>query len=307
MKKTTIDTQKIIETGLTITINNPFSEYLACTEFLSTSTAKKYKRSPLHKLLMEDKDTDAKSIGRMYHSYILEPLTFEQEYFIIDDRKKVDELINDHNYKAPRSTNLYKEWYAEQLDKNAGKIPISNEELSMFQDMKKELYRNPFIKYLIEKSEKEISAYGIVDGVLCKGRYDMLMLSKRWISDLKTVLDASDKGFQRYLTQFDGHLQPALYTQLAEQYLNDGMPWTFFWIAQEKFKPYAAAIYKASPQIINVGAHEMGLLIAQHKYCEETGDYRGYEVFVDNKFGIREISLPAYAIKDYQFFNNNEQ
>lgn len=293
----------MIRSELTEFVNEPFDVYIGNDHFASGSMLKKYKRSPLHKIGMIDKMTEAKEIGRIYHEFLLEPLSFQKNFIVIDDREKIAELSLE--YKNPRSSNKYKDWYFEQTG-GQDLTPIFYHDFCRLNEMKTVLFNNPFARYLVEKSQVEISAYGIIDGVLCKGRFDMLIEKKRWIADLKTVRDASYLGFQGYLKDFDGHLQPAQYTQLAEQYLGDGMPWKFFWIAQEKIPPYAVGIYQASAQLIAVGAHELGLLLAEHKFCEENKQYDGYEVFVDNEFGIREIDFPHYAIKDYQFYNKKK-
>ena len=291
----------MIKSELTEFVNEPFDDYVANDHFANVSTLKKYKKSPLHKLLEVDKITEAKEIGRMYHCFVLEPKQFEKTYVEIDDRNIIEEILAE-GYKNPRNTNKYKDWYFEKTG-GLDRVPIMQYELELLRGMKKELLRHNFARYLIERSSLEISAYGMVDGILSKGRYDMLLLQKRWIADLKAVRDSSYFGFQQYLKDFSGQLQVGLYTQLAENYVPDGMPWRFFWIAQEKIYPYAVGIYQASAQITAVGIHEIGILLQEHKFCLDNDQYDGYEVFVDNEFGIREIDLPNYVIKDYQFFN----
>ena len=54
------------------------------------------------------------------------------------------------------------------------------------------------------------------------------------------------------------------------------------------------------------GLYEFEKLLAQYKYCLETGDYRGYQVFCPNKWGVMELSLPAYQIKELNFYNTYE-
>lgn len=292
----------MIKSEVTEIIHEPFDVYRKNDHFASCSTIKNYKKSPLHKKYTFFKDTDAIKFGRMYHEFILEPSEFEKNYFVLDDRKVVEELSA--TYKNPRATDLYKAWFMDEIGKQtSGAEIITLGEYQMMCDMRDQLLKHKFVRYLLKASEKEVSAYGMIDGVLTKGRFDMFLERKRWIADLKTLKDASESGIVSYLKNYDGHLQPAIYTLLAEQYLGNGMPWKFFWIGQEKVPPYAVGIYKASPQVIAVGLHEGGLLLQEHKFCTENNQYDGYEAFVDNEFGIREISLPAYAIKDYQFFN----
>lgn len=291
-----------IQDGKTILVfDEPFETYREHEDFASQSTLEKYKKSPLHALHEEFKETEALRFGRLYHEFILTPEEFVKNYYLADDTKLLAELSQ--SYVNPVGTKAYKSWFAEQLGFAKGKEIVTSKDFIKMQSMRQELMKYTFIRYLLKATKKEVSAYGEIDGIKAKGRFDMYLEKKRWIVDLKTVSDASEDGFTYYLKNFNGHLQPALYTQLAEQAHDDGLMWKFYWIAQEKEKPYAVAIYRASPQIIAVGIHEVGLLIKEWEYCHKNNQYDGYEVFVDNDFGIREISLPPYAIKDYQFFN----
>lgn len=282
-------------------VKERFEIYIKNSNHLSCSTAKKYKKSPLHKEKEIQKETEALRISSMYHDYILENHLFWEYYYSLDETEILEELSI--KYTNPRNTNRYREWYAIESAKSGNKTFATPKEIDNLKAMRKELLKYPFINYLLNNSEKEVSAYGQFDGVPVKGRFDMINYKRRWIADLKGLVDASEKGIKKYLVDYDGHLQPALYTHLAQNLTADDSPWTFYWIAQEKVPPFAVGIYKASIQVINVGLHELGLLVEQHRYCEETGDFAGYEVFIDNEFGIKEIDLPAYAIKDYSFYN----
>lgn len=296
----------MIKSEVTEIIKEPFDVYLSNSHFASCSTIKKYKKSPLHKKCQVDSDTEATAFGRMYHEFVLERDEFDKKYFVLDDSKFVQEISA--TYKNPRGTALYQAWFMDELSKAPkGSSPITLGEFQIMDDMKRELLKHAFVRYLLKASEKEVSAYGIIDGVLTKGRFDMYLERKRWIADLKTLRDSSESGIKNYLKTFDGHLQPAIYTLLAEKHIGDGMPWKFFWIGQEKVYPYAVGIYKASPQMMAVGLHEGGLLLAEHKFCTENDYYEGYEAFVGNEFGIREIDFPAYAIKDYQFYDQQRK
>ena len=54
---------------------------------------------------------------------------------------------------------------------------------------------------------------------------------------------------------------------------------------------------------MSVGTYEYELLMEQHKYCLETGDYQGYRIFADNKCGVQEIDLPMWKIKELKYYN----
>ena len=70
--------------------------------------------------------TEAFKFGRIFHSYLLEPEKFQDEYFCFSDAKKIEELIKG-GAKSPRSTKDYKEWKKELFDSNNA-IDVDTEE-----------------------------------------------------------------------------------------------------------------------------------------------------------------------------------
>jgi exodeoxyribonuclease VIII len=285
-------------------IHEPFSKYLE-TGRASCSTIKKLKRSPLHWHEIEDKDTEAMAFGRMYHSFILEHKTFDKYYFVFDETDILEKLIGEES-KKPRGTNAYKEWYEQQMVLAAGKIMVGLEDYEKINRMRSRLFANHFVKYLLLSGRQEVSAYGVLNNTEVKGRFDNINEKKRFITDLKTVADASEDGFRKYIQDFDGHIQPVMYLDLIEEITGDGMPWRFYWIAQEKTPPYDYGIYVPDAPMLAVGRYEYEMLLSQYQYCKETGNYEGYSVFIENKYGIREVSLPPWKIKDYQFYNQKK-
>ena len=107
---------------------------------------------------------------------------------------------------------------------------------------------------------------------------------------------------QKSAAIYDYHIQAALYADLIEKSMNDDMPWTFIFIAQEKKAPYAFNIFEASTQFISHGRYEYELLLMLYKHCSDSGKWPGYQVFCENKFGINELSLPPWAIREIDWF-----
>jgi hypothetical protein len=127
---------------------------------------------------------------------------------------------------------------------------------------------------------------------------------KKICVELKTTKDASAKGFARECGEYDYHIQSAFYIDLLEKISNDGRPWRFVFIAQEKRKPYAFNIFEASPQFNSQGRYEYEMLLQLLKYCETNNYWPGYQVWCENKYGILELKLPAWAIKDLTYYDH---
>jgi hypothetical protein len=71
-----------------------------------------------------------------------------------------------------------------------------------------------------------------------------------------------------------------------------------------KAPPYAFNIFQASPQFMSVGRYEYEILLMLYAYCLEADKWPGYQVFCQNKFGVNELSLPAWAVKELEYFTH---
>jgi exodeoxyribonuclease VIII len=135
-----------------------------------------------------------------------------------------------------------------------------------------------------------------------KIRPDYLKKDKRIISDLKTTASASLYDFPRSAADFDYHLQAALYSDIMENIEGKGLSWNFFFIAQEKTKPYAFNIFESSPQFLGQGRYEWEQLIMLYAFCLENNTWPGYQCWCENKYGVLELSLPPYFIRELNYF-----
>jgi hypothetical protein len=128
--------------------------------------------------------------------------------------------------------------------------------------------------------------------------------NKKFIVDLKTALDASVDGFTRMSADRDHHIQASFYADLLEKIAGDGRTYTFFFIAQEKKAPYAFNIFESSPQFIAQGRYEYEMLLQLYKYCTDNNTWPGYQVWCENRYGILELKLPPWAIKDLTYYDH---
>lgn len=287
------------------------NEWQTRTGHVSGSALKLLKQSPAHFIEPKDPDdeeTKAKLFGSAYHCFILEPLKFEEKYFIFDDRDIIEKLIGEGS-KNPRNTNAYKEWKDAQLSFAQGKIMIDLETKKVLEAMKSRLFSHRYVAQLLSDGEAEKSFYCTLNTMDDKEvkvimRTDYLKWKKRAVIELKTTKDASKEGFPKECGQYDYHISSALYKDFMELIQGDGIPWSFFFIAQESKKPYAFNIFEASAQFIAQGRYEYEQLIMLFNQCKENNKWPGYQVWTQNRFGVNEINLPNWAVQDLTFYNH---
>lgn len=291
---------EIIETDI------PDAKYYSSNEYISASGLKILKKSPLHFIEQEKIETDAMKFGSAYHLNILEPDKFDSQYFVLDDREIIEILLSEGS-KSPRATNKYKDWVFEQETIAAGREIIDLNTKQLLDSMKNRILNHRYAKFLCSDGEAEksflIKAVLIDDtSVLIRFKPDKINWHKKVIIDLKTTQDASENGFPRHAAEFDYHIQAALYTDLIEMISGDGLSWQFFFIAQEKKSPFAFNIFEASPQFLGQGRYEYQQLIKLWQWCKGNNKWPEYQCFIENRFGILDLNLPNYAIKELNWY-----
>jgi exodeoxyribonuclease VIII len=143
-----------------------------------------------------------------------------------------------------------------------------------------------------------------IGNIKVKYKPDHINEGKKIIVDLKTAADASADGFTKAAADKDYHIQSAFYSDLMEKFSGDNRAYSFFFIAQEKKQPFAFNIFESSPQFISQGRFEYEMLLQLYKYCTENNTWPGYQIWCQNKYGILELKLPPWAIKDLTYYDH---
>lgn len=284
-------------------------QYHADKNFISVSGMKKLKVSPAHFREEEEiKETEALIFGSAYHCFVLEPDRFENEYYIFNDHDICEKLTSE-GFQKPRATKEYKIWEESQQRIIADKKVITQDMFEIITEMKTRLMRHPYAKMLLTGGRNEVGYMGEVvtdaGAINVKFKPDKIIEGKRLCIDLKTTIDASLDGFTRHAADLDYHLQAAFYSDMLTKMSGDNRDFSFFFIAQEKKRPYAFNIFEAGPQFIAQGRYEYEMLLQLYKYCSENDYWPGYQVWCENRYGILELKLPAYHIKPLDYFIHN--
>lgn len=283
-------------------------DYHSHKEFMSASALKKIKISPAHYKEEEPQaETDALIFGSAYHCYVLEPERFDEEYYIFDD-SVIYEILIGEGFKSPRSTKQYKEWAEAEMMKIGVKKTIDKATFNTIKAMSAKLMKHQYAKLLLTGGRKEVGYLGSIETevgeINIKFKPDQLNDKKRIIVDLKTCIDASVDGFTKHAADLDYHIQASLYADLMELITGDERPWGFYFIAQEKKSPYAFNIFEASPQFITQGRYEYEQLLKLYKQCSDNDSWPGYQVWCESRYGVIDLKLPPWGIKNLTFFNH---
>lgn len=281
-------------------------EWRSCKDYISKSGLVKIKESPDHFKNGEPYiETPEKIFGKQYHCYLLEPHEFDKRYYVFDDSDKVLSIGG----AKPRGTKEYQEWFTQQEHLMVDKEVIKKDDFDRMTAMKEKLLSHPYAKMLLTNG---IAEHGIIGEIETKtaGKIGVKLIPdyrkdiKHLVIDFKTTRDASKKGFERDCGEYDYQIQAAFYKDMVQLFLNDQREITFIFIAQEKRKPYAFNIFEASNQFIAQGRYEYEMLLQLYKFCLDNNYWPGYQVWCENRYGILELKLPAWSIKDLTYYDH---
>jgi hypothetical protein len=281
-------------------------QYHADKSFVSASALKRLKVSPAHFIEPEEEEeTDAMLFGSAYHCLVLEPDVFEKEYYVFDDHAIYEVLIGE-GFKSPRATKQYKEWMESEMRLIGDRKSLSIDNFKKIKAMRERLMHHPYVKMLLANGRNEVAYTGEIETeaglIKVKFKPDHINDKKFFIVDLKTTVDASKEIFPLHAADLNYHLQASYYSDLMERVTAKNRPYSFFFIAQEKKSPFAFNIFEASPQFISQGRFEYEMLLQLYKYCTDNNIWPGYQIWCENKYGILELKLPAWAIRDLTYY-----
>lgn len=251
---------------------------------VSSTVLKDMLRSPLHcwsRHVDPERPAAAPTapmvLGSAVHTATLEPTLWETEYAVAP--------------RCDRRTKAGKEIWKAFQEEAAGRIALPAEQGELAIRVADATLAHPAAALLLETGAAEQSVYFDHPlGELVKVRPDW-WASQQWLCDLKTTGDASPKGFARQVAQLNYHLQAAFYVDVVEAVTGECLPW--YWIAVETQAPYAVAVYRASPELLEAGRQLYLQALALYTACRQTGSWPGYSV------EPQVLELPPWALKDH--------
>ncbi len=263
--------------------------YHARTDLLSNSLLSQYADCPArYKFQIENpihEPTDVMKIGSLAHTYILEPESLEKEFFFLNPMDR-PEQIKGMTSKINKSWKLDMEDSALEQDR----IMMKLEHLAEVKKFRESLMtEHGEIKTILTMEPRlvEKTFFVTLDGVNCKIRPDLILPGVRYLNDLKTVADASPRGFQSHFFKYKYDIQLGLYTMAFKEIT--GFDWPFNFICVEKKAPYFTTCYTISPgdEVYQYARDKVAWLLKRFKKSKEDDYWPAYE-------SMQPLPLPAW-------------
>jgi exodeoxyribonuclease VIII len=238
--------------------------------------------TPLHFHSIKE-TTDPMEFGQCVHSLLLDR---EESYYVYPGMYESDGIIKKWNNNA----NVCRTWVSEHSDKPI----LTRDEAVMVHAMADSIHSHPFAGPALRGARVEQSMFAIepeteqlvrcrVDAIPVLGRISGM----KPLLDVKTVVAADERSFNKVLFKRRLHVQGAAYIKIANLLGLDVD--SFIFIVVEKSPPYAVAIYDLSPDDIRQGNREYMRDLRTYKQCIATGNWPGYQTTP------RMTCLPDYA------------
>jgi hypothetical protein len=187
------------------------------------------------KYAMEQPSTSSPALlnGGHIHSGVLEPHLTDSEYGC-----KPAEIDGNSS-----RTKAYKEAFAEMEEANPSKRWIVESDYYNNQEVIASVLQHPMANNLLYDASSLIEHTGFyeIEGTPCKVRPDLYNKDSGIVLDLKTTIDASQKGFAKSVRQY-GYLFQAAWYMTALRAMGE-RPKQFVFLVVEKSAPYATACY----------------------------------------------------------------
>lgn len=246
------------------------------------------------------KETKAFYLGSLVHTLVLEPHLFDQEYctkpvlepmppsLLLKDvgKEQYEQIKQARAAIAVRNTAIAEEFQSSL----ANKAVVSEDDLSLANDMRNAVMSNQIAVDLMEGAIFEKSIYWRHEptGLICKARPDIW--NGKIVCDLKTTLDAGNRGFQSAAYKDGYFLQAAM---MYESLKSVGMAFDdFVFICVEKQKPHPVGLYMLDDEALQFGLDMFHALMSRIAECFEKNEWPDY--------GIQKLTIPNYATMEVQ-------
>lgn len=245
--------------------------------------------------------TEAMRVGSAFHSRILTPELFTQDYALYE-KPEPEKTMGSKANKA-----------AYQALKDAGIEPLCLEKWEAVERMAQAIFNNPTTKKMFhtEDGKAEQGRWWVHEcGVKCKIKPDKIVVSSKSGRvvpvDLKKCQDASPEGFKKYAQKYDLPIQNGLYEIGLERWYDSAKlaPFTFVLVEEGNDNPKDIGIYRLPETQVIEAKEWINHTLCQIKKMQESGDFPGYYDQTTNA-GIQEIWLSEWYMNKYEILQHN--
>lgn len=246
---------------------------------VSRSALMEFKRSPFHYWNRyhsglsdsSDSSTAAMVMGNLVHTMVLEPHKFDEDFVMRPD--------------MDRRTNAGKMAFNQFTMTLAGRQSVTYDQVQVADAIQKSVLAQPMCEALLTGCKIERSIYFThkATGIQCKVRPDAW--NNGIVIDLKTTNDASFRAFQSSAFKYGYFLQAGMIHQGLES-LGLSLE-KFIFMAVEKEKPHAVALYVLDEEAIDYGVCRFNTLMEHYAECLKADRWPS--------FGLQVLTVPTYA------------
>lgn len=247
-----------------------------------------------HYLNSEQTDKPQFAFGRAVHAAVLEPEHFDKRYRVAPDYSKRTkaglsewaEYIEQLGIDSESITALpAADWFSE-IDAQTGISLMAKDDYDKAQAITTAVMNNTQVNKYLKGGQAETSIFWTdpKTGLSLRCRPDYL--TKDYIIDLKTCVDASRDSFSKAIERYQYHLQAAMYQDGVRAAYNDYRP--FIFIAVEKTEPYLSAAYSLDPESVELGNIQYRENLIRLADCIERNEWPGYDSDLN-------LQLPPWA------------
>lgn len=219
--------------------------------------------------------TPTQIFGSLFHSELLQP---EKPKSFIARPEGLD-----------LRTKVGKKW----AEANGDKQIITQDQNTAIKRMVENVWNHPAAKRLLSNSDFERSLFATdQNGIVRKGRLDVLTKAGNVLPDVKTCASAAAEDFEKSIVEYRYMVQAAYYLDLCELV---GIKKEFFaFICVEKTPPYAVAVYQMDELVVEWGRRLYKRDLTLYQHCLETDTWPGYPP------EITKIGVPRWSQKEME-------
>lgn len=207
-----------------------------------------------------------------------------------DDRQRWGDFFIAYGADGGAITELAASEWETEFTAQTGRIIASPAQIEAINAMAASVMANPLAVECLTAGEAELSIFWTdpETGIDLKCRPDHL--NRMFCGELKTAVDASERGFLAAVMRYGYHISAAMYMDGLKQ-TGIGFTHVHRFVVVEKTAPYLCAVYQLSDSALAAGYAEYRRLLNVLRECRNTNTWPGLP-------GNLELDLPAWAYPD---------
>lgn len=237
------------------------------------------------------KSTKPQEFGVLYHSILLDSVyEFEDRYCIMPpfENDPLNVTKDGEKPKSPTSTGWYKERVKEFMKTTKKKV-VPEKDYRFGMRMIDAIRSHHYASKLVASGHREVTLLGEIDGVLFKGRVDILNDS---INDLKGCNSATIKTFGNWCARLHYPFKLSIYRELVRQTLGKLLPVKI--IAAETKDDFDVVVYPVEAPVLDEAFGQVRKVVSEYKRCLEADFWPG----IDKGEDMVDLYVPVWSMPD---------